>query len=121
MITRFASFPVMMKPPIMTASPDWTRRRVEILTGCVAGLGEGDGLALALAEALGLGEAVALGDGLALGEALALGLGEGFAPPMTVIVARAPLRASSIRNVPETQKVNENDWPGSRSSLSIQK
>jgi hypothetical protein len=34
------------------------------------------------------------------------------------MVALAVLRWSSIWNVPETQKVNENDWPGSRSSLS---
>jgi hypothetical protein len=34
------------------------------------------------------------------------------------MVARALLRASSIWKVPETQKVNANDWPGSRSSLS---
>ena len=37
---------------------------------------------------------------------------------MTLIVALALLRASSILKVPDTQKVNENDWPGSRSSLS---
>jgi hypothetical protein len=34
------------------------------------------------------------------------------------MVALALLRASSIWKVPETQKVNENDWPGSMSSLS---
>jgi hypothetical protein len=80
------------------------------LTGCVAGLGEGDGLALGLGEGLGLGDVPGLGDGL--------GLGDGFAPPRTLMVALAVLRWSSIWNVPETQKVNENDWPGSRSSLS---
>jgi hypothetical protein len=117
----------MMKPPIITPSPCSTRRRVEILTGCVAGLGEGLGLALGLGEGLGLGDELGLGDGLGLGEmpglgdALGLGLGEGVAPPNTVMLARAPLRASSIRKVPPAQKVNENDSPGSRSSLSIQK
>jgi hypothetical protein len=103
---------------------------VEILTGCVAGLGEGDGLVPG--DGLGLGEVPGLGDGLGLGEVPGLGLGlgevpglgeglglgEGFAPPKTLIVARALLRASSIVKVPDTQKVNENDWPGSRSSLS---
>jgi hypothetical protein len=93
----------------------------------VAGLGEGDGLAdgLGLGDVPGLG--LGLGDvpglGLGLGEVPGLGeglgLGEGFAPPKTVMVARAPLRASSMRKVPDTQKVNENDWPGSRSSLSM--
>jgi hypothetical protein len=34
------------------------------------------------------------------------------------MVARALLRASSMLKVPETQKVNENDCPGSMSSLS---
>jgi hypothetical protein len=100
---------------------------VEILTGWVAGLGLGEGLALGLGEGLGLGDELGPGDGLGLGDvpglgdALGLGLGEGFAPPNTVMLARAPLRWSSIRKVPPTQKVNENDWPGSRSSLSIQK
>ena len=97
-----------------------------MLTGCVAGLGEGDGLTLGegltLGDGLGLGEVPGLGEGLGLGEVPGLGdglgLGEGVAPPMTLIVARALLRASSIWKVPETQKVNENDWPGSRSSLS---
>lgn len=127
MTTRFASFPVMMKPPIITASPDCTRSRVEILTGCVAGLGEGDGLGLALGDGLGLGEELGPGEGLGLGEvpglgdALGLGLGEGFTSPNTVIVARALLRASSSRKVPDAQNVKENDSPGSRSSLSIQK
>jgi hypothetical protein len=95
---------------------------VEILTGWVAGLGEGEGLALGLGEGLGLGDVPGLGEGLGLGEVPGLGdglgLGEGFAPPMTLMVARALLRASSIWKVPETQKVNANDWPGSRSSLS---
>lgn len=80
------------------------------MIGCVAGLGEGDGLALGLGEGLGLGELPGLGEGL--------GLGDGFTPPKTLIVALALLRASSILKVPETQNVNENDWPGSRSSLS---
>ena len=94
------------------------------MTGWVAGLGDGDGLGLALGEGLGLGlgEVPGLGDGLGdvpgLGEGLGLALGEGFAPPRTLIVALALLRASSIRYVPPTQKVKENDWPGSRSSLS---
>ena len=95
---------------------------MEILTGWVAGLGEGEGLALGLGEGLGLGDVPGLGEGLGLGEVPGLGdglgLGEGFAPPMTLIVARALLRASSIWKVPETQNVNANDWPGSRSSLS---
>jgi hypothetical protein len=47
-----------------------------------------------------------------------LGLGEGVTPPNTLMVALALLRASSMWKVPATQKVNENDWPGSRSSLS---
>lgn len=84
---------------------------MEILTGWVAGLGEGDGLGLALGEGLGLGDVPGLGEGLGevpgLGDGL--GLGEGFAPPMTLMVARALLRASSIWKVPETQKVNAND------------
>ena len=99
---------------------------MEILTGWVAGLGEGEGLALGLGEGLGLGDVPGLGEGLGEGLGLGevpglgdgLGLGEGFAPPMTLIVARALLRASSIWKVPETQKVKANDWPGSRSSLS---
>jgi hypothetical protein len=91
-----------------------------MLTGWVAGLGEGDGLALGLGEGLGLGDVPGLGEGLGLGDVPGLGegLGEGFAPPITLMVALALLRASSIWKVPETQKVNENDWPGSRSSLS---
>src|SRR5687767_8270975 len=105
MMTRLASLPVMMKPPIINPSPASTRRRVEILTGCVAGLGEGDGLVLGLGEGLGLGDVPGLGDGLALGDGL--GLGEGLALPITLIVALALLRASSIWNVPKTQKVNE--------------
>ena len=56
-----------------------------------------------------------------LGDALGLGLGEGLVLPNTVMLDLALLRASSIRKVPPTQKVKENDWPGSRSSLSIQK
>jgi hypothetical protein len=84
---------------------------VEILTGWAAGLG--DGLGLALGEGLGLGLGEVPGLGLGLGEVPGLGdglgLGEGFPPPRTLIVARAPLRASSIWNVPPTQKVNEND------------
>ena len=111
---------------------------MEILTGWVAGLGEGEGLALGPGEGLGLGDVPGLGDGLGLGEVPGLGLGdvpglgdglgdvpglgdglgEGFAPPITLMVALAPLRASSIWKVPDTQKVNENDWPGARSSLS---
>ena len=39
MMTRFGSLPVTMKPPIMTPSPVSTRTRVEMLTGCAAGLG----------------------------------------------------------------------------------
>ena len=76
---------------------------MEILTGWAAGLGDGLGLALGegLGLGLGLGEVPGLGDGL--------GLGEGFPTPRTLIVALAPLRASSIWNVPPTQKVNEND------------
>ena len=60
MMTRLDSFPVTMKPPIMTPSPDSTRTRVEILTGCAAGLGLGDGLMPG--EGLGL----VPGDGLGL-------------------------------------------------------
>ena len=88
---------------------------MEILTGCVAGLGEGDGLGLAdgLGEGLGLGDVPGLGEGLGLGDVPGLGdglgLGEGLAPPKTLMVALALLRASSIRNVPDTQNVNEND------------
>jgi hypothetical protein len=92
-----------------------------MLTGCVAGLGEGLGLALGLGDELGLGDGLGLGETPGLGDALGLGLGEGDAPPNTVMLERALLRASSIRKVPPTQKVNENDSPGSRSSLSIQK
>jgi hypothetical protein len=98
-----------------------------MFTGCVAGLGEGEGLALGLGEGLGLGDELGLGDGLGLGEipglgeALGLGLGDGVAPPNTVMLDRAPLRWSSIRKVPPAQNVNEKDSPGSRSSLSIQK
>jgi hypothetical protein len=76
----------------------------------------GDGLALGLGEGLVPGEGLGLGDGLAVGKGL--GLGDGSAPPTTVMVDRTPLRASSIWTVPETQKVNENDWPALRSSLS---
>jgi hypothetical protein len=64
----------------------------------------------------GLGDGLGLGDVPGLGEGL--GLGEGFAPPITLMVALALLRASSIWKVPDMQKVNEKDWPGSRSSLS---
>ena len=110
MMTRFASLPVMMKPPIMTLSPLFTRRRVEILTGCVAGLGDGDGLGLGeglglgdepgLGEGLGLGDEPGLGDGLAVGKGVVLGdglgLGDEFGLPTTVMVALTPLRASSI-------------------------
>ncbi len=89
-----------------------------MLTACATGLGDG----LALGEGLGLGDGLEPGDGLGLGDGLlpgdGLGLGEGVAPPRTLIVALALLRASSIRNVPETQKVKEKDWPGSRSPLS---
>lgn len=102
-----------------------------MLTGWLAGVGDGEGEALGLGDVPGLGEALGPGDGLAegfglgdvpgLGEALGLGDGLGLEPPKTVIVARALLRASSSWKVPETQKVNEKDWPGSRSSLSIQK
>ena len=72
------------------------------------GLGLGEGLALGeglvLGEGLALGEGLVLGDGLELGEGLAVGkgvvlgegLGEEFGPPTTVMVARTPLRASSI-------------------------
>lgn len=83
-----------------------------MLTGCVAGLGDGEGLGLGETPGLGLGlgDTPGLGDGLGLGEVLAF--------PITLMVARALLRASSMRNVPATQKVNENDCPGSRSSLS---
>jgi hypothetical protein len=96
-----------------------------MLIGCVAGLGEGDGLGLA--DGLGLGEGLGdvpgLGDGLGLGDVPGLGdglgLGEGLVPPRTLMVALALLRASSIRKVPDTQKVKEKDWPGSRSSLSM--
>ena len=99
------------------------------MTGWLAGVGDGEGevLGLGLGEVPGLGEALGPGDGLGLGdvpglgEALGLGEGLGLASPNTVIVARALLRASSSRNVPDTQNVNENDCPGSRSSLSIQK
>jgi hypothetical protein len=107
---------------------------VEILTGWLAGVGEGEGLGLALGEGLGLGDVPGLGEGLGLGDVPGLGdglglgdvpglgdglgLGEGLAPPNTLMVALALLRASSIRNVPDTQNVKENDWPGSRSSLS---
>lgn len=98
---------------------------MEILIGWVAGLGEGEGLGLALGLGEGLvlgpGDGLGLGDMPGLGDALGLGLGDGAGPPRTVMLARAPLRASSIRKVPLTQKVNENDCPGSRSSLSIQK
>jgi hypothetical protein len=80
-----------------------------MLIGCVAGLGEGEGLAEGLGE--GLGDVPGLGDGLGdvpgLGDGL--GLGEGPAPPKTLMVARALLRASSIRKVPDTQNVKEND------------
>jgi hypothetical protein len=97
----------------MTLSPLFTRRRVEILTGCVAGLGDGDGLGLGLGEGLGLGDEPGLGDGLGLGDmpglGEGLGLGDGLALPKTVIEALALLRASSIRKVPETQNVNEYD------------
>jgi hypothetical protein len=91
---------------------------VEILTGCVAGPGEGEGLALGegLGDMPGLGEGLGLGDVPGLAEGL--GLGEGVMPPNTLMVALALLRASSMWKVPDTQKVNENDWPGSRSSLS---
>ncbi len=74
-MTRFASLPVMMKPPIMTPSPPSTRTRVEILTGWLTGLGEGLGLGLALGEGLGLG----LGDGAGFGVYPAHG--DGLAPP----------------------------------------
>ena len=93
-----------------------------MLSGCVAGLGEGegegDGVGLAVGDGLGLGlgEVPGVGDGVAVGDGLAVG--DGFAPPKTLMVALALLRASSMWNVPETQKVKENDWPGSRSSLS---
>ena len=106
MMTRLASLPVMMKPPIITPSPASTRRRVEILTGCVLGLGEGVGLGLGLGEGLGLGDVPGLGEGLGevpglgLGEVPGLGeglgLGDGVMPPRTLIVARALLRASSM-------------------------
>jgi hypothetical protein len=108
----------MMKPPIITPSPAFTLRRVEIFTGRVAGLGEGEGLALGLGEGLGLGDELGPGEGLGLGDEPGLGdgdglgEGDGLAPPKTVIVALALLRASSIRNVPDAQKVNEYDWPG---------
>lgn len=86
---------------------------MEILTGWVAGLGEGEGLGLALGEGLGLGDVPGLGEGLGLGDVPGLGdglgLGEGLVPPKTLMVARALLRASSIRKVPDTQKVKEND------------
>lgn len=99
-------------------SPASTRTRVEILTGWVAGLGLGEGLGLP--EGLGLGDVPGLGLGLGdepgLGEGL--GLGDELGPPKTVMVALAPLRASSMWKVPDTQNVNENDWPGLRSSLS---
>jgi hypothetical protein len=96
---------------------------VEILIGWVAGLGDGEGLALGLGEGLGLGDVLGPGEGLGLGDVPGLGdgLGEGLTLPRTVMLDRAPLRWSSIRKVPPTQKVNENDCPGSRSSLSIQK
>jgi hypothetical protein len=73
-----------------------------------------------LGDGLGLGEVPGLGDGLGLGEVPGLGdgLGDGPPPPETVIVDLTPLRASSIWKVPDTQKVNENDCPGWRSSLS---
>lgn len=97
MITRLASFPVMMNPPIMTLWPSPTRSRVEILTGCAAGVGEGDGLGLGLGDGLMPGEGLGLGDTPGLGEALGLGLGDAPALPNTLMVARALLRASSIR------------------------
>ena len=78
----------------------------------MAGLGEGEGLGLGLGEGLGLGDE----PGLGLGEGL--GLGDELGPPKTLMVALALLLASSMWKVPATQKVNENDWPGSRSSLS---
>ncbi len=83
-----------------------------MLTGCVAGLGDGlgEGLGLGDTPGVGLGETPGLGDGLGLGEVPAF--------PSTLMLARALLRASSMRKVPSTQNVNENDCPGSRSSLS---
>jgi hypothetical protein len=74
------------------------------------------GEGLGLGDMLGPGEGLGLGDMPGLGEGL--GLGEGVMPPNTLMVALALLRASSMWNVPDTQKVNENDWPGSRSLLS---
>jgi hypothetical protein len=45
------------------------------------------------------------------GDGLGLGLGDGR-PPVTVIVAWALPRESSIWKVPLKQNVYENDWPG---------
>ena len=89
----------------------------ELGLGEVPGLGEALGLGEVpgLGEALGLGEVPGLGDALGLGDGLALGAGP---LPVTMMVACAPPRWSSIWYVPGTQKVNENDWPGWRSSLS---
>jgi len=60
----------------MTPSPVSTRTRVEILTGCAAGIGVGDGLALG--EGLGLGDVPGLGEGLGLGDVPGLGEGLGL-------------------------------------------
>ena len=107
-----------------------------MLSACAAGIGLGEGLGLGdglmpgeglglgempgLGEGLGLGDMPGLGDGLGLGDmpGLGEGLGEGVVPPNTVMVALALLRASSMWKEPDTQKVNEKDWPGARSLLS---
>src|ERR1043166_9353841 len=121
MITRFGTSPVTMKPPTMTPSPASTRTRVEMVSACAAGLGLGEGLGLGdglglgevpglgdglglgdvpgLGDGLGLGDVPGLGDGLGLGDVPGLGdgLGLGEGPvPVTIMVALALLRASSI-------------------------
>ncbi len=86
MMTRLDSFPVMMNPPIITPSPVSTLTRVEILSGCAAGLGLGDGLVPGEGDGLVPGEGDGLvpgeGDGLVPGEGdgLVPGLGDGLVP-----------------------------------------
>src|SRR4051812_30473980 len=74
--TCFCAVPEMMKPPMPTLSPGWTRIRVEKLRGCAAGpglgvpVGEGEGGAVAVAVGEGDGDGGTLGVGVGVGPAI---------------------------------------------------
>src|SRR5438034_261670 len=64
--TRLGSLPVMIKPAIPTLASVRTRRRVERLTACAAGIGVGVGTGVPVAVAVAVAVAVGLGDGVGL-------------------------------------------------------